>query len=154
MNAETKKTLYCPVCGYNLAGLPENRCPECGQTFSPAKISFLQSGRPFLGAEKARRVLVVPTLACIIVPLTSCTVGLTPRGLLVIAEFLTPVMVFLAVNYGNRMLEQLRHDLDRPPSRGQARLAWAVMFVWATMLQILLSFAGLVLLSLLVPRME
>lgn len=22
--------LYCPQCGYNLRGIPENRCPECG----------------------------------------------------------------------------------------------------------------------------
>jgi len=27
--------MFCRQCGYNLHGLPENRCPECGQAFDP-----------------------------------------------------------------------------------------------------------------------
>ncbi len=42
----------CLGCGYILDGLPENRCPECGQPFDPADpSSFLSqrfSGRPYL----------------------------------------------------------------------------------------------------------
>lgn len=30
--------LKCPNCGYNLRGLPEHRCPECGQTFDMDRI--------------------------------------------------------------------------------------------------------------------
>ena len=29
----------CPVCGYSLRGLPEPRCPECGERFSEAEYS-------------------------------------------------------------------------------------------------------------------
>ena len=31
----TPATIYCRTCSYNLHGLPENRCPECGNTFDP-----------------------------------------------------------------------------------------------------------------------
>ena len=33
-----KSPLICPVCEYNLTGLAENRCPECGQPFDPVKL--------------------------------------------------------------------------------------------------------------------
>ncbi len=30
--------LQCPTCGYSLLGLPENRCPECGNEFDPQYV--------------------------------------------------------------------------------------------------------------------
>ncbi len=30
--------LHCPTCGYYLTGLPENRCPECGDEFDPTHL--------------------------------------------------------------------------------------------------------------------
>tara|TARA_R110002111_G_scaffold150307_3_gene217245 strand:+ start:425 stop:877 length:453 start_codon:yes stop_codon:yes gene_type:complete len=34
----TEPTLYCPNCGYNLTGLTENRCLECGEEFDLARL--------------------------------------------------------------------------------------------------------------------
>jgi len=38
--------LYCPNCDYNLAGLLENRCPECGTTFDPTELLKLTAASP------------------------------------------------------------------------------------------------------------
>lgn len=35
LSSEVESHRYCRQCGYQLNGLSENRCPECGQTFDP-----------------------------------------------------------------------------------------------------------------------
>jgi len=53
--------LQCPQCDYNLTGLRDNRCPECGEAFDPAKLTawmrhpnqpVLYSGKPLTGLLK------------------------------------------------------------------------------------------------------
>jgi DNA-directed RNA polymerase subunit RPC12/RpoP len=39
-----KSGVTCPTCGYNLTGLSESRCPECGSKFTLDELMALQVG--------------------------------------------------------------------------------------------------------------
>jgi hypothetical protein len=47
--------LVCPTCSYDLRGLPENRCPECGTPFNPAELKFHYEHPEY--AEKGPRLV-------------------------------------------------------------------------------------------------
>jgi hypothetical protein len=62
------ETMRCLGCGYDLRGLPENRCPECGLPFDPADPSTYllspDSGRKYLvAAIVSLSMLTLPLLA-------------------------------------------------------------------------------------------
>jgi hypothetical protein len=40
----SRSTIVCPTCGYNLTGLSESRCPECGSRFTLDELIGLQAG--------------------------------------------------------------------------------------------------------------
>ena len=46
-------TLVCPSCGYNLTGLREARCPECGAAFTLNDLLASQPGREQVEIERA-----------------------------------------------------------------------------------------------------
>ena len=46
-------TLVCPSCGYNLTGLREARCPECGTTFTLNDLLASQPRREQVEIERA-----------------------------------------------------------------------------------------------------
>ncbi|HOW71352.1 MAG TPA: hypothetical protein PKY77_12180 [Phycisphaerae bacterium] len=39
--------MVCPSCGYNLTGLPEPRCPECGREFDESQVRRARAYTPF-----------------------------------------------------------------------------------------------------------
>ena len=45
--------LTCPLCGYDLRGLPEDRCPECGHAFDPASLRDARRSSPAWSFEHA-----------------------------------------------------------------------------------------------------
>jgi ribosomal protein L37E len=52
----TPTSMYCRQCGYMLFGLPENRCPECGQAFDPAdRRTYLRYPKGWLLRRWLRR---------------------------------------------------------------------------------------------------
>ena len=50
LTAHGMPVLACPLCGYNLAGLTEARCPECGSSFTLEQIVL---ARPRAGTQAA-----------------------------------------------------------------------------------------------------
>lgn len=66
--ATTDDALTCPLCDYDLRGLPEHRCPECGHAFDPDELRrqvrarktwFFEAAPP----RTAARAFVLTTLA-------------------------------------------------------------------------------------------
>ena len=49
LNARGRESVVCPTCGYNLTGLAEPRCPECGTRFTLDQFLAAQPSRA--GAE-------------------------------------------------------------------------------------------------------
>jgi hypothetical protein len=54
------KKLYCAICGYNLQGLAENRCPECGVAFDPGDLTPLP--KPITLGELLGQLLILPAI--------------------------------------------------------------------------------------------
>ena len=50
LTAHGMPVIACPLCGYNLAGLQEAKCPECGASFT---LEQLILARPLTGAQPA-----------------------------------------------------------------------------------------------------
>lgn len=50
---ETRKRMagHCPACGYNLHGLSEQRCPECGRRFTFAEVRTTPEELGFIGRQ-------------------------------------------------------------------------------------------------------
>jgi hypothetical protein len=43
--------IVCPICGYNLSGLREARCPECGATYTLDSLIAAQPHREAQSSE-------------------------------------------------------------------------------------------------------
>lgn len=68
---QTAEPLHCPLCDYNLHGLPEPRCPECGYSFDWDELRIAIREKKSWFFEHAQRRLVgtwITTLGAACVP--------------------------------------------------------------------------------------
>jgi len=150
------EALHCVRCGYN-RGLPENRCPECGERFEPGRIRHLFNAREFepisFGASLGKfllpfalfwlpQIVILPLFAWLDLKELLWLVELIWIGILGFLGLLICFDLAIRWGYSRRMGD------ERVPPRAQARrrvqiLAGLLLAVFAGLL--ILNIAGLVL---------
>jgi hypothetical protein len=124
------ETMYCLGCGYDLRGLPENRCPECGRAFDsgdPATyLGKRESGKTYLWtAIGAAPLAIVPTAI-----FRWISPGLDFAGVALIGVWGLGLLVELSVVVaGSILLVRPRHTSER-----RALIALAVLIAIAVIL--------------------
>ncbi len=127
--------LQCSRCQYDLTGLPDGACPECGQVFAAVLLRQAARAREErIDVEKlAQQVRLLAVL--VVLPVVALIAGSSVRGLVV--AFGVAVVVLLV---GNRMLRALSLR-DRESVQWKCAVAAGVLTIWACISDLSLSIS-------------
>ena len=92
--------LACPNCGYDLHGIPQVRCPECGFGFDHAALRSLADSADWVRLAAARAVIVRASIAAALwMPLVVAKIGGSGFVLFVVtaAAYLSAYVITLVV---------------------------------------------------------
>ena len=70
-HSDTEIRLHCPMCGYNLRGLPDGKCPECGTPFERDTLARMDQPTVSMGAIRLFAVIWPAVYLVIVVPPTA-----------------------------------------------------------------------------------
>ena len=137
--------LLCPKCNYDLFGLPENRCPECGTPFDPVVLArrFPKS----IGLDALLVRLFWPNAltfaARVLCEITGALFPLSAALLVLALVGLVILEILSCLHIAERRL------LRRYPGRTPTRLQVLPVFILLYLLQL---FVGLLVLYLLILK--
>ena len=104
--------MFCPECGYNLAGIPENRCPECGFGYEHAAIRSIAYAQADRRSAGYRRLVTLGSLVVIcVLASTLGGFGRTRSGFPVLRTLCLALPFFVATLY---LIPQILGWFDSP----------------------------------------
>lgn len=128
--------LYCFSCGYDLEGLPERRCPECGTAFDPqAMLAEIERARP-------DRLEVIAQLLAI--PFSAAMFGMGGwLGAAIIVLLLLPGAAIISVVLARQIVRSRAFRQGRSPAlRHHLRLVIGLSLAFMSV-QVVLILGGL-----------
>jgi hypothetical protein len=128
--------MRCRGCAYDLRGLAENRCPECGRAFDPAK-----PGTFFTQPIDGRRWAIAACFSSFLIPVVAILIGseIMVELAIMLCWMLLAVVLFVAI----RAVDVLVFRSVRLIRRNELILGLALSMVLALMLSMILWIAHL-----------